>query len=265
MNTTMVGAGIVLVGAAGLAAHFQHQANRALRHDVAALREEVRGALAQARADQVRAERARVEKPGADGPVATVVREGETHDLATLREEIAALRRSTTVLTQLAQAAQAAKSLEKSSEAVPTRLVPVGALKNAGKATPEASTETTLWAAVGGDVDTLAGTLAFTPSARAKADEWFAGLTDATRQKYGSPEKVIALMIAKDAETVTGMQVLGRQEISPDNVGVRLRVAGSDGRTKDDTFLMHRSADGWKLVLPDKAVEKFARQLGGGR
>jgi len=155
--------------------------------------------------------------------------------------------------------------LEKSADAVPTNLIPAGALKNAGQATPEASTQTALWAAVSGDVDALAATLMFTPTARAKADEWFAGMTAGAQQQYGSPEKVIALMIAKDAEALSGMQVLGQKEIGPDNVGVRVRIAGTDGKTKDDTLFLHRSADGWKMVLPDATVEKFARQLSRGK
>jgi hypothetical protein len=61
------------------------------------------------------------------------------------------------------------------------------------------------------------------------------------------------------------MQVLGQRELGPDDVGVRLRLASSDGKTKDDTLLMHRTVDGWKMLLTDGAVEKFARQLRGGR
>lgn len=185
---------------------------------------------------------------------------GEREDIGRLREEIVALRKSTVALTQFAQNAQA---LAKTSNSVATKLVPVSKWKNAGKATPEASTETVLWAAVGGDVETLASALTFTDSARAKADAWFAGLSESTRQQYGSPEKVLALMIARDAEGVSGMQVVGQEQVASGDVGLRLRFANANGKTKDETFLMRQSGDGWRVVLPDGAVEKYAGQLSG--
>jgi hypothetical protein len=157
------------------------------------------------------------------------------------------------------------KSMSGTENSIPTKLVPSIAWKNAGKATPEAATETVLWAALGGDVDTLSNALVFTPTAREKADALFAGLSESARQQYGTAEKVIALMIAKDAATLNGMQVLGQKEVAADNVAVRLRFANTEGKTKDDNFLMRRTSDGWRLVLPDVAVEKFARQLSGGK
>jgi hypothetical protein len=62
---------------------------------------------------------------------------------------------------------------------------------------------------------------------------------------------------------LSGLQVLGQSEIAPDNVAVRLRLGSTDGKTKDDKLLMRRTGDGWRMVIPDNAVEKFARQLGG--
>jgi hypothetical protein len=144
-------------------------------------------------------------------------------------------------------------------------LIPVSEWKNTGKATPEATIETTLWAAVGGEIDTLASVLAFKPGSKARVDAWFAGLSEQTRQQYGTPEKVIALMIAQEAATLSGMQVIGQKQLGPDDVGMRIRVSGTDGAIKDDTFFLHRATDGWKMVLPDNAVEKFARKLRDGR
>lgn len=149
------------------------------------------------------------------------------------------------------------------STANATDLIPAHELKNAGKATPEAAAQTLLWAAVSGDVDTLASGLVFTPSARTKADAWFAGLSEKTRAEYGSPEKVIALMIARDADKIGGIQILGQRELTPDNVGLRMRFADNQGNAKEDNFVLHRAADGWRLILPDATVEKFGKQLAG--
>lgn len=260
MSKTIVATGVGLLVAGGAAFYVQHRAQAELRREIAGLRDDVQRISFAAKAT--------LSVPTAAPAAATPTAPGGSvpaEDLAQLRAEIVSLRKSTTVLTQFVQTTQAAQALAKSSESVATKLIPVSDLKNAGHATPEASTETALWAAVAGDVDTLAGALTFTPSAKAKAAAWFASLSDATRQQYGSPEKVIALMIARDAATLSGMQVIGQKELGPDDVGLRVRIAGTDGKTKDDSFFMHRAADGWKMLLPDATVEKIARQLAGGR
>jgi hypothetical protein len=258
-----VGVVVLLAGAGGFYA--QSRANAALRREVSALRDEVRLALATATAGPTRgANSSSPATPAEAAPALLSALPPATKDeLTRLREEIAALRKSTTALTQLAETAQAAKDLAKASESVAVKLIPASQWKNAGKATPEASTESVLWAAVGGDVDTLSNAITFTPEGRVRADAWFAGLSEGVRQQYGSPEKVIALLVARDAAGLSGMQVLGQKEIGPDNVGVRVRVANNEGNTKDETFVMRRVSDGYRMLLSDAVVEKFARKLGG--
>lgn len=270
MNKAWLGtAGVIVVTGIAVVA-VQRADNAALRREVALLRLEVKSLAVSGRAagsNAASSTQASVAS-GVGSAAASgveITRSGENAELVKLREEMSALQKNTADIARFAQLAQTAKTLEKTSDGVPTNLIPAGALKNSGKATPEASTQTALWAAVSGDVDALAGTLMFTSSAQKKADAWFATLPDATRQQYGSAEKVVALMIAKDADSLTGMQVIGQQEVGPDNVGVRVRLAGADGKTKDDTLFMHRSADGWKMVLPDPVLEKFARQLAKGK
>ena len=97
-----------------------------------------------------------------------------------------------------------------------------------------------------------------TPSARTS-------LPEATRSQYGSPEKVIALMIAKDAAALQGMQVLGQQEVAPNLMAVRVRMQADTGGTKDETLAFAHAPDGWKMVLPQNVVEKFAAKVSGGK
>ena len=266
MSKMALAMGVALLAAVGTAFYAQNKANSALRREIAGLREDVRVAVTAAQANSAGAPRAQ-ESVAFAPPTAAVPNSG-ADEIAKLREEIAAFRKSTQVLTEFAQMAQAAaalKSLGGTETTVATKLTASEALRNAGRLTPEAATETVLWAAYGGDVDALSNSFVFTPTAREKAAAWFAALPADTRQQYGSPEKVIALMIAKDAAGLTGMQVLGQKEIAPDNVGVRVRFASADGKTKDDNLLMRRVDDGWRMVVPDNAVEKFARQLAGKR
>jgi hypothetical protein len=253
----------VALGATAIA-YRQQQTLGALRADVAQLGAKI-DTLARREAAAATLPRA----AGANGGVVTSSPAGaaagvDAAEFAKLREEIAALRNQTKELGGVVKQAQAALANQQNPTAnIPTNLTPVGSLKNAGKGSPELAMETLLWSATGGEVDALATTLTFTDTARARADAWFASLSESTRQQYGSPEKLIALMIAKDAASVTGTQVLGRKDITGDEVGMRVRFASDAGKTKDESFLLRRSTDGWRMVLPDQAVDRFAKQIGG--
>jgi hypothetical protein len=260
MSKAAVGASVGAVITVSAMMFLQHQENVQLRGELALLRADIRAASTGGENRPPAVDHAR--PSGAVSAASSL----DASELKKLREDIAALRKSTqeiTQFTQMAQAASALKTLGNTESSIATKLIPADGLRNLGRATPESATETILWAAVGGDVDALSNAFMFTPTAREKADAWFAGLSEHTRQQYGTPEKVIALMIANDAAGLTGMQVLGQKEIAPDNVGVRVRFGSVDGKTKDDNLLMRRSNDGWRMVVPDNAVEKFARQLAG--
>ena len=254
MSKLTVGLGIVVAVTGAAAILIQQQNLAELRSELGLLREEGQRAAEQ-QAKVAKAPPAVVvteENPAARGAGA-----GE---VAKLREEVEGLKKTAQEFGKVIQAAQA-KAAE---AAIPTKLVPVGEWKNGGRATPDAAIETVLWAASGGDVEVLSQGIVFTPTARAKAEAWFAQLSDATQAQYGSPEKLVSLLIAKDAAALSGMQVLGQKQLTADDVGMRVRVGGEDGKTKDDTFFLHRAADGWRLMVPDQAVEKFAKQLAGG-
>lgn len=254
MKSARILVGVLALAAIVLAFVMQQKHHQELKREFALLRAELKEVVQQARAG----------RPASDAAVAIVERqEGERDELAKLREEISNLRVGTQELLKVAQTSTPAARESTGASANVADLIPAHALKNEGRATPEAAAQTLLWAAVSGDVDTLANGVVFTPSARTKADAWFAGLSDQTRAEYGSPEKVIALMIARDADKFGGVQILGQRELTPDNVGLRMRFSDTQGNTKDDNFVLHRSPDGWRLILPDATVEKFGKQLAG--
>lgn len=261
MNKLAVGLGTAVATVAAAAVWIQHEDNAALRSEIALLRGEVQEL---ASVSPVAA------KPNATRLRAAASEAGGTSsvELAQLHDDIAALRKNTQQVVEFVQMAQAAVAMKEMSNVgsdAPVKLTPAGDLKNLGNQTPDTAVQTTLWAAVAGDVDALATGFAFTPAGRAKADAWFASLSEGTRQKYGSPEKIIALMVARDAAGLAGMQVLGQKEISSSDVGVRVRFANGDGQTKDDNVVMHRVGTDWKMLLSDTTVQKFAKKLGGGK
>lgn len=264
MNKFLVGlVGFGAVLAAG-ALYLQRVGMAELREEVAALRGDVRQ-MAKIAKD------ATVLRQG--GAAAVVMPENGAADeakaeLARLREEIRGLKASTQELTQIAKAATAGKAPPPpmaDTAGLPDNITPVSGLKNAGKATPAQAVETVLWAATAGEVDVLAAGLLIEPKAKQKAADWFASLPEPTRAQYGSPEKVIALMIAKDAAALAGMQVLAQQEMKPDLTAMRVRMQADTGGTKDETLAFYHASDGWRMVLPEKVVDKFAARVSGGK
>jgi hypothetical protein len=132
--------------------------------------------------------------------------------------------------------------------------------RNAGTATPQASLETVLWAAAGGDVDTFANCLVF-PDARVRqqAVALLERVPAELREQYGTPERVVAFLASKDVP-------LGAAEVTewtevrtpPTVVGVRVQVSAADGKAKDVNLRFSRQEDGWKLVVPGYAIAKYA-------
>jgi outer membrane murein-binding lipoprotein Lpp len=258
MKTFPVVVGVVVL-AVGAGAIVVQQTN------LAALREEVRGLNANVErlSQELRAVKQDTQKLAAAqvvvAPEAAGPKANQTSEIAELREQVATLKKPTSGIAQLIQTAQARAT----DAAVPTKLVPVSEWKNAGRATPGATAETVLWAAAGGDVATIANAISLTDSARQKAEAIFARLPEQTRSEYGTVDNLAALMIAKDAATVTGMQVLGQRELSNDQVVMRLRFGNDEGKTKDQALPLQRTADGWKVIITDDPIDKWARQLSG--
>jgi prefoldin subunit 5 len=249
----------VVVVAVGAGAIIVQQTN------VAALREEVRGLNANVErlSQELQAVKQDTQKLAAAQVVVTPEAAGaktsQAAEIADLRDQMAALKKQTSGIAQLIQTAQARAA----DAGVPTKLVPVNEWKNAGRATPASTAETVLWAAAGGDVATIASAISLTDSARQKAEAIFARLPEQTRSEYGTVDNLAALMIAKDAATVTGMQVLGQRELSNDQVVVRMRFGNDEGKTKDQALPLQRTADGWKVIITDDPIDKWARQLSG--
>lgn len=253
----------MVLAAIGAAFYAQNRANNALRREMADLRAEVRRALATP---------ARSPALGAQGAAAAPnvvlqIEAGDAGGLNRVREAVEALPASRAEMTQLASSAQSALTTDTASAMEPAAAIgegprtPASEMRNRGRATPAATIETALWAAFTGNVEVLAGALMFSAEIQAKADGWFAGLAESLRREHGSPEKLIAAVLAREAAELRGMQVLGGNEVSANEVNVRVLVAAGGGRTKEETFVTRRSDGGWKMVPPDEMVEKLARKI----
>jgi len=249
---------VAVVAAGGGLIALQSQATNRLRAEVLALREEVREL-----SEHEKARRQEAKGYAQADMVQSLQHESDRAEVAALREEVEAMRKRAQDVGRALQAAQAGGG--KAGEAIPTRLTPVAAWKNVGRGTANAALETALWAAAGGDLDVLSEAIVFTAGAREKAQALLDSLPEASRAQYSTPEKLVALMLSRDAGKVAGMQVLGQREVTPDDVGMRVRFGNENGETKDETFLLRRGGDGFRLMIPDAPVEKWTRQLQGGK
>mgnify|MGYP001570303026 CR=1 FL=1 len=248
MNTNELTAasGSVLLAIVVTAIVLQWRTNVELRREVANLRETRRESLA-LRTDAPR-----------DSGAATSRADGTENRPPPERAELARLYQEINQLKTRTQ--EIARVVARGAEgAVPLNLLPASAWKNAGKATPSAAAETLMWAADGGDVETLAKSIFLEPAAREKAEGILARLPDSMRATYDTPEKLVALLMAREGD-IRAMQVLVENKQGDDAL-VNLRAQKDDGKTKEEGYQFRRANDGWQMVVPGKLVDKFGKKL----
>lgn len=222
---------------------WQWKINAELQLAISALEAQSGGSsFAAARARKVNAETAD------GGPGA---KRAGSDELAQMREDIERLKMRTQAVARLA--------VKNAEGAVLLNLRPTSAWKNSGRGTPAFAVETLLLAADGGDVDTLAASILLDAEAREKAQAILDRLPEAVRATYGTPEKLIALLMARDAD-IRAMQVLSENQANDDAL-VNVRVQKGDGKTKDEGYAFRRDGDGWRMVIPGKAVDKYGKKL----
>jgi len=162
---------------------------------------------------------------------------------------------------------------------------PAAAWRNQGRGSPGAVIETTLWAAAGGDLGTLAGLLVLAPEAREKAEALRQKLPQAER--YGSAEELVAacminaipvgeaqlvMLNEADAEhAVAGLFLRnpptapGAVEFAKGDSGTDQTAAGApppqlkaDAQTMVAYLALQRTGDSWQLIVPAHAIDRLA-------
>ena len=139
--------------------------------------------------------------------------------------------------------------------------LPAAAWKNAGQATPQATLETALWAAKTGDINALVDMIALDERARVKAQLLLDSLPDATRAQYTTPEQLIASLTARDVP-LTSMRVAG-VIAGTDDTQLIVNLPTQEQPERITKLALHRYADGWRLKVPESAVDKYSQTLTG--
>jgi hypothetical protein len=149
---------------------------------------------------------------------------------------------------------------------VPTAPTPPPSVElwtNAGRATPNDTFQTGVWASVHGDTDTLAKVITFDAEGRALIDAQFARLPEKDRSLYGSPEKVFATLLAvRLPQDLTSATVTQTTEGSESTV-LRMRLQRANGSSKESNFNFIRTAgdDGWRILVPTNVVKNYQLML----
>jgi hypothetical protein len=105
------------------------------------------------------------------------------------------------------------------------------------------------------------GVLVFDAGTQAKAEALFAQLPAAMRSQVGTPERLIALLTAKDV--LPGSAQILAQYPSATGATIAARIFDPEGKPKQMLLSMRAEGDSWRLVVPGSAVEKYAAQLQG--
>jgi hypothetical protein len=227
----------------------------------ARLREQI---AAQARHQKDAADLSRV---GQSGEVTAVANEADVERLRADREALPRLRDEVAALKKSVEESRP-KPMKKPrvDPTVPLdiekEIVPSDAWRNAGYATPVAAVETALWAAAGGDTDVLMRSMILDEGAQRKAAELLAGLPVETRARYAKPEDLVAFMAAKDVP-LEGARIFPVKEQEGDMRRAVVQLRNAAGSVRQVHLDLRKTGAGWRLVVPESAVERYARQLKG--
>jgi hypothetical protein len=181
------------------------------------------------------------------------------------------------------------KEIEDLKQSVPSRLppppprtnefaqrVPASAWQHEGRTSPQKAVITILWAGKNRNLDVLSSALVFDSNeARAGAEEMLATLPVGTREFLGTPERLIAHLISQSLD-FDAIQFPGNPVALQDSATAANQPGGAETvvlpavahRTNEAPSRMalslQKSLDGWKLVLPEDAIEVYATRLREG-
>ncbi len=179
-------------------------------------------------------------------------RQDERERLTVLLTEVEGMRRRADLAANAAR--RTASPLPPLAD-IRERAVPAVQWRNAGQAEPVATIETALWAAAGGDLDVLAGAMQLDEGSRQKAAEFFARQPAALQREVGTPEKLIALLAAKDVPLGTA-QVLTELP-GPEQTKLTVRTEDVGGNAKTLVLRLKNDGKNWRVVVPARTVDEY--------
>ncbi|HKI72129.1 MAG TPA: hypothetical protein VKA81_07125 [Verrucomicrobiae bacterium] len=130
--------------------------------------------------------------------------------------------------------------------------------RNAGYATALATFHTSNWAAANRDTNAMLNAIGLEPEARTRADELFAQMPEAIRQKYGSVDALLVDWMMNLAEAPEAYRVLSQREQGPDAAILTVQVQYPNSRVRVEEASFYRDQDGgWRRAIPSGVMEKL--------
>lgn len=133
--------------------------------------------------------------------------------------------------------------------------------RNEGNATPQAALQTFAWACDRGDVEAVARLLFIEPTARPKAEAFWASLPAQARAQWKNMDEMAAAMLTRGVMERPFphrdlLATANAEEISPGRVRLLMpNVPAPRGVTE-----YQQSAEGWKYVLSEQVVDAYIGQ-----
>lgn len=132
-----------------------------------------------------------------------------------------------------------------------------------GQATPSAAFQTAIWAVTKGNYEALAPLLTMSPDARARLQQYLDGLPRESRQKFGSPEQVIGLLMAMDILKNDALQIAGtvNGDRNHATIDVRRHANGKVQASGKKRIPLERGPSGWRLSISDAMMDDIPSAL----
>jgi hypothetical protein len=147
------------------------------------------------------------------------------------------------------------------SKPLPAGSIPLGELRDDGRASPEALLKTMRRALQHADLDQLARLVSFDPVSRAKLDGWFAELSPEDQAAFGTPDRLFAAMHFNATfpfPAESGLEVGELKQPTPDEALLHYRIRVPDGRVLHvEDFPARRSAGGWAYPVSESVVNAY--------
>jgi len=80
------------------------------------------------------------------------------------------------------------------------------------------------------------------------------------RQRYASAEELVAFMTAKDV-TLDGARIITFSSQSDGKPTAAVQLRNAAGSVRQVHLDLRKTGAGWRLVVPEAAVERYAKQL----
>jgi RNA polymerase sigma factor (sigma-70 family) len=130
--------------------------------------------------------------------------------------------------------------------------------RNLGRATPADAFQTIVWAAVKGDPE-LENMLFLNGAARAQADKMIAGLPEKERTNLNTPEKLAALYLMAQLDSVKTLQVVNVRPY--DFETYEIDVASGERGSGTALYSLQATPTGWMLKIPAARLARFEQEL----